>query len=192
VENIGQSLMVPRGVPGLTALKLDMSEVYEAERRLSEVANANPVVASQLMGYFNKACSDVNKYLAWIEYEILQAKKFYSLSRATVILEKAPAEFAKIKDIGGMKYNEDFRDAVVAKDLECQQRLDTLNMLEATKVLLTSKSWSFIRAFNACQSMWENRDIRAAQPILNGNIGQTYDQPQESFMGVSQIGRKNG
>jgi hypothetical protein len=191
MDNVGQNLMVPRGIPGLVPFKLEMTGIYEAEQRLVEVGRSSPESASQLMGYFNKACSDTNKYLAWIEYEILQAKKYFELAKATVILEKAPAEFSKIKDVAGIKYNEDFRNAVITRDKECQERLDTLNALEAMKVLLQSKSWSFIRAFNACQSLWDNRNTRAAQPALNGHVGQTYDSPQENFMGVSQIGKKS-
>lgn len=191
MDSVGQNLMVPRGIPGLVPFKLDMAGIYEAEQRLAEVGRSSAEAASQLMGYFNKACSDTNKYLAWIEYEILQAKKYFELAKASVILEKAPIEFAKIKDASGIKYNEDFRNAVITRDQECQERLDILNALEALKVLLQSKSWSFIRAFNACQSLWDNRNTRAAQPVLNGHVGQTYDTPQENFMGVSQIGKKS-
>ena len=182
----GNALLIPRGTPNLAQISLDLTEVYGGERRLVEVRAVNPLTAPDLMGYFNQVCNTTSKYLAWVEYEILQAKKYVDLARSTVLLEKAPAAFAHLKDTG-IKYNEDFRDALVIKDPDYQKALDILNHLTATKVFLESKSWSFIRAYNACKYVATTRGQVAASPNLNGTIGQTYDEPQDNFMGKSRI-----
>ena len=182
----GTNLIIPRGTPNLARITLDLTDVYEGERRLVEVRAVNPLTAPELMGYFNEVCNTTTKYMAWIEYEILQAKKYVDLAKATVILERAPAAFTHLKD-SGIKYNEDFRDAVVTQDQDYQKALDTLNQLTATKSLLESKSWSFIRAYNACKFVATSRGQIAASPNLNGAIGQTYEEPQDNFMGKSRI-----
>ena len=51
------SLMIPRGIPGLQAMSLDMTVIYEAERRLSEVKTVSPATAPELIGYFNESCN---------------------------------------------------------------------------------------------------------------------------------------
>ena len=182
----GKSLTIPRGTPDLNNITLDMTSIYEAESRLHEVRAVNPVTAPELMGYFNNACNTTTKYLAWVEYEILQAQKFLKLAKSIAILEKAPVAYQKQKT-DGVKYNEDFRDAIVNTDPDYQKRLDVLNALTATKVLLEGKVWSFVRAYNACKFISKPKNTTAASPNLNGTIGQTYDEPQENFMGKTKL-----
>ncbi len=179
-------LHVPRGGLNQPPLQLDMSPIHEAESRLHEVRIASPGTAPELTGYFNESCNVANKYLAWIEYEILQAKKNYDLARATVILEKSIEEFerqkARFKELG-VKFNEDFREAMVIKDLDCQARKDTVDSLEAVKALLEAKAKSFERAYYACRLIADNKNRTAASPNFSGAIGQTYEMPQDNFMG---------
>ena len=175
-------LAVPRGKANLEPLQLDMTLVYEAEGRLFEVRTVSPATAPELTGYFNEACNLSTKYLAWIEYEILQAEKGFNLAKATVILDKAPEEYKKIAGTG-IKFNEDFREALIARDLECQDRLDALNGLQAIKALIESKSKSFERAYYACRHIAESKQKTAAMPNFSGTIGQTYEDEQNNFMG---------
>ena len=160
-------LLIPRGVPGLSPMTLDMSMVYSAERRLGEVAIVTPGTAPELIGYFNESCNVTTKFLAWVEYEILMAQKHYDLAKAHVILEKAPDAFCKVKD-KGIKFNEDFREALVITDIECQGRLDTLNALKAVRVLLENKAKSFERAYYACKTTWDRKQSVAASPNFSG------------------------
>lgn len=180
------TLTITRGVPNVGTMVLDMAPIYEAEQRLDEVRTVNPLTALELMGYFNTACNITTKYLAWVEYEILQAKKYLELARAAVILEKAPEAFKRYKD-AGMKYNEDFRESIVATDTEYNTRLDTLNALLAVKALLDGKAWSFVRAYNACKYVTLNRSTSAAAPQLNNTLGETVDTVPANFMGQTKI-----
>lgn len=176
----GTQLAIPRGTPALPAMQLDMTLVYQAEGRLPEVRRVTPDTAPELAGFFNEAANITSKYLAWIEYEILQAQKYNGLAKSTVVLEKAPAEFAKLKDTG-IKYNEDFREALVARDPECQKTLDVLNGLKASKAFLESKMWTFIRAFNSCDANASRKSHAATTPNFSGAIGDTMDS--NNFMG---------
>ena len=185
-DQIGTALIIPRGTPDLHGISLDMTSIYNAEKRLGDVKSVLSGTAPELMGFFNEACNTVTKYMAWVEYEILQAKKYLSLTKSVIILEKAPVEFQKVKDTG-VKYNEDYREAIVYRDPEYQARLDVLNMLTATKILLESKSWSFVRAYNACKSISAYKNTGAATPNFNGTIGQTCDVVQDNFMGKTKL-----
>lgn len=179
-------LSVPRGGVDQPPLQLDMKLLHEAEGRLNEVRVVTPVTAIELTGFFNEACNLSNKYLAWVEYEIIQAKRNYDLARATVILEKSVDEYekqkARFKELG-VKFNEDFREAMVIKDIECMQRKDVLDALEAVKFLIEAKSKSFERAYYACRLISDNKNRSAASPNFSGVIGQTYDTLQDNFMG---------
>jgi hypothetical protein len=180
------TITVPRGGIGQPPLQLDMKLLLEAEVRLQEVRIVNPSTAPELTGYFNEACNMSNKYLAWIEYEIIQAKKNYDLARAVVILEKSIDEYEKQKNRFkelGIKFNEDFREAMVIRDEECQTKKDTIDSLEAVKTLIEAKSKSFERAYYACRLIADNKNRVAASPNFSGVIGQTYDYPQDNFMG---------
>ncbi len=177
-------LGVPRGVPGGGPLNLDMDIIDEAERRLQEVRLANQATKSELSGLFNQAANTCGKYMAWIEYEILQATKRHNLDRATVILDKVPEEAVRLKELG-IKMNEDLREALICRDTACQESLDTLNQLKAVKALLESHFWSFIRAHTTTSEVAQNRNF-TPQPQINGSLGQTYNIPQPNFMGKDE------
>lgn len=162
-------MTVPRGNPGSPPMSMDMQAIHDAENRLYEIRAVTPDKAPELMGYFNVACNLAGKYIAWIKYEALNAKKNLDVARATVILDKSVEAFEAVKD-KGVKYNEDFRAAMIARDPDCQSRLDTLNTLIAAEALLESKFWSFMRAFNACRDVAQRRQMVAASPNLSTGL----------------------
>lgn len=172
-------LRVPRGTPLKPHLELDMSLLDTAEKRLHEVRLANPALSKDLEGLFNEAANLATKYLAWIKYEILQAEKNYSLDRATVILEKLPEEALKLKE-KGIKMNEDYREALIIRDEACARSLDVLNSLKAVQALLEASSETFIRAHYSSRN--KEREM-APTPNFMGTVGQTYEIPQNNFMG---------
>jgi hypothetical protein len=169
------------------AIQLDMTTLDEAERRLSDVRTVTPATQKDLEGLFNEAANTATKYLAWIEYEILQATKRFELDRATVILDKAPEYANSIKE-SGIKMNESVREALIARDESCQMSLDVLNSLKAVKALLEAKSESFIRAHYSSRAI---ADYKGQTPMQNfgGAIGRLADQPQDNFMGDTIIGK---
>lgn len=165
-------IVIPRGTPNLPPIHLDMTEIYNCENRVYEVRSVNPVTAVELRALFNSAANLSGKYIAWIEYEINMAKKQFDLAKATVILDKAPEEFKRLKDTG-IKYNEDFRDALVARDRECQEASDKISHLTAIKAFIDSKLKTFIRSYYSCDSIAQARGGIAASPNFSGVLGQS-------------------
>lgn len=180
----GRKLTVPRGTVGKEPLVLDMALIDEADRRLHEVRLVSAATATELKGMFNEAANTASKYLAWIEYEILRAKKTHSLNRATVVLEKAVDEAKRLKEVG-IKMNEDMRDALIARDEACQRSQDVLDSLIAVKALLESSYWTFFRAHGSIDTVSQNKTV-APVPNFGGQIGQTYNIPQINLMGKDE------
>ena len=174
-----KTLNIPRGKPGLPQIQLDMTEIYRAENRLHEVSVANEGTATELVGYFNLVCNQTSKYMAWIDYEIVEAKKSFEKAKAVVVLDKMPEEIQKYKD-AGIKSNEDFRAALIVRDPDCQARQEVVDQLEAVKKLLEGKFWSFMRAHNATRTV---ADRRHATPTPNFHgVNQTANpDPSNNF-----------
>jgi hypothetical protein len=158
-------LIIPRGALGLPPQSLQMGDIYAAENRLMEVAIVNPRTVAELMATFNYAANLVTKYMGWISWDLLTAKKQFDLCKAEVILDKMPEAISKLRDMG-IKNNEDFRNAMIARDPNCSAYLDVINTLTATYELLESKSKSFIRAYYTCQDQARNKD---QLPYVNAN-----------------------
>jgi hypothetical protein len=177
----GTDLIIPRGLPDLAPIRLEMQTIYSAEGRLSETKMVNSVTAVELMASFNEASNITSKYLSWVEYEILQAKKTLDLAKATVILDKMPAEAIRLKD-SGIKMNEDHRSAMITRDADCQKSLDILNGLEAVKAYLTAKNRTFERGYYLCRDAMTKKGITLP---MNGYEGMTT-APQSNFMGQDQ------
>lgn len=163
-------LLVPRGSLGLEPLRLDMAAIYQAEGRLRDVAYATPATAPELQATFNVAANEVGKYMAWVKYEQLRGKKEFGKAKSRVVIDEMPSKAKELKD-SGVKPNEDFRDALVARDQQCSDIQERLDAMEAVYALLEGKFWSFVRAFNAAGG---NSNTKGATPSqsLNAIPGQ--------------------
>jgi hypothetical protein len=168
---MARSLSVPRGKLGLPPIVLDLSRIDHGESRLKEVSYVTPLTSRELSSFFNEVTNEATKYLAWIEYEILRAKKECDIARARVILEKVPAEAEKLMATG-MKANSEWRDALIATDPEYQQCYDIVSALTAIKYLLEGKAKTFERAYFSAKLVGEERSMVSATPNLNGVNGQ--------------------
>lgn len=166
-------LSVPRGNPNQPALELDLGPLDEAERRLYEVRLNNPALAKDLEGTFNEAANLASKYLAWVEYEILQAQKNHDLNRAVVILEVIPEKAKELKELG-IKMNEDYREAMITKDEACAKSLDILNSLKAVQALLKANMDTFVRAHYSARNNDKNQ-ATVPTPNFTNVVGQMPD-----------------
>lgn len=185
-------LLVPRGMLDATPLRLDMTDIYLAEQRLDEIKSVNPLTAPELKAFYNKVGNLTGKYLAWVEYEILQCEKNMKLEKARVTLDESVEAFKKFKE-AGMKYNEDFREALCARDPKYSQLEDRLAMMTAVKALLKTKFDTFIRSYFSCQEKEDRKSGAsgiASSPSLNGSIGQLSDPNLPSFMGTTGVYKK--
>lgn len=189
-------LEIPRGDLGLDSLLLDMTKIYEAESRISETRVSNPATSSELTSVFNEACSVSTKYIAWVKYEILKAKRNYDLAKATVIIDKLPDEIAKLKE-SGLKDNADFRSALIDRDSDCMKYRDISESLEAVKSFLEAKVKTFERSYWDSKENTKKLINPAATGQFNhgeGNIGNqvwestgSANPSQPSFIGFSKF-----
>lgn len=178
-------LIVPRGLANQPPLSLDMSVVYVAEARIAETKSVTPMTAGELRGTFNEACNEVTKFLAWIKYEILMAKKELDLIKSEITIDEYPDELVKLRE-KGLKDNADYRDAFVRRNQKYQNQQQILLTLEATEQLLHSKSKTFERAYWDCRDIAKLRDREASLPNFSVHEGCTTE-PQSNFMGKSDI-----
>jgi hypothetical protein len=183
------TVSAPRGVPGLAPLTLDMSKVYAAESRINETKAVNPMTAPELKATFNEACGITTKYIAWLQYEILMAKKYLALAKAEVILDKLPSKVQELKN-AGIKDNSDFREALVARDTSYQNCQNTLYALEAVKALLESKVKTFDRAYWDCKSTAEEKDHESSYlstSLKQGSLSISDNEAVAFAIGVTKL-----
>jgi hypothetical protein len=171
-------MLLPRGdATNGSPLVLDMKQIYESERRLEDVKSVTPDTASEVMGEMNIAANDASRYLAWIQYELLMAKKNYDKRKAVLILEKLP-DFLKEK---GLKPNEDIRESFLALDNEAYQLRDRIDCLTAAFYMIEGKLKTFVRAFNAAKSVGDNRRYNAVAPITSPGANPWAKLEQEVY-----------
>lgn len=181
-----KSIMIPKG-KGDGNFSLDMSRIYLAESRLVETKMVNPATAPELRGTFNEACNETTKFLAWIKYELLVAKKELDLTRAEIVMDKYPEAVKKLRE-AGMKDNADYRESFVIRDPEYQDRLNVQLTLEATEKLLKAKAKTFERAYWDCRDIARDKTRIGAHPNFNTTTDST--QNASNFMGTSEFVKK--
>jgi hypothetical protein len=133
--------LVPRGVPGLAPLQLDLTVVHLAESRVQEIGFLTPQKAPELMSLFNKANLDLARYLAELTLERVQAEATVNNIKSVVVLDRA-VDILKAKGLtteGNPAGSKDLRDAVLNGDQEYQKALLTLNVIETYVELIRNK-----------------------------------------------------
>jgi hypothetical protein len=110
------------------ALKMDMTSIRTAERRIIEAKTVNPSTYAELEHTYGEAYRDLKRHLSSIGYQIAMAEKSLQEAKAEVILGSY-AEFMK----GKPKYqdNADLRAAFLIKDPAYSAALDRLAQLKA-------------------------------------------------------------
>lgn len=165
-----QVLSAPRGAPGQPPIQLDMTDLNRAEARLSEVSLVSNATAADLMGLYNQSANLASKYTSWLDYEIMVSSRHLDLAKAVVILDKLPEEIQKYKE-AGLKANDDFRNALIARDPECASKRQTMEQLMAIRALLEAKIKTFVRAYNSCKLVWERKSSIPVPNYTSTQIG---------------------
>lgn len=159
-----KKMLLPKGDLSETSpLVLAMENIYQAEGRLKDVMTCTPEKSSEMMGAMNIAANETAKYMAWIQYELLMAKKHFDKRKAILILDNFPDWLKK----NGLKSNEEMREAFIIKDEEAFQLRDRIDCLTAALYLLENKLKSFVRAFNAARSVADSRRGSAVAPLMS-------------------------
>ena len=139
--NESTSLIIPSGTPGLGALTLDLSKVYEAESLLPEVAAVTVEKAGYLMAVFNESYNELIKTIRTVDLECARSKIILNKIRSRIILDEAK-DILKAKGLAkdsNPAGSEDLRRAVLEANEEYIQALDRLNFLDITSEFLRGK-----------------------------------------------------
>jgi len=139
--NESTSLIIPSGTPGLGALTLDLSKVYEAESLLPEVAAVTVEKAGYLMAVFNESYNELIKTIRTVDLECARPKSILNKIRSRIILDEAK-DILKAKGLAkdsNPAGSEDLRRAVLEANEEYIQALDRLNFLDITSEFLRGK-----------------------------------------------------
>lgn len=161
-------LVVPRGLPDLSPLKLDLGEINSVESRIQEVAFVNPVKAPELLAVFNKAYSDLVSIISTVEYEFQMAKKHSNEVRAMVLIDRVPEKLKEkgltsAKSPGG---SEDFRQAILDLDKDYSAAQDKVIQLKCIITLLEGKQKSIDMAYSSVKKvLGESSQYRHSQSL---------------------------
>lgn len=170
-------LTIPRGLPGLSPLQLDLGEIIQIETRIQEIAMITPVKAPELMAVFNHAYAELVKMVASVEFELELAKKHANEVKAVVLLDKAPAILKEKglttgKSPGG---SEDFRQAVLDCDSDWQRAQEKIIQLKCILTLLEGKQKSIDMAYTAVKKVYgdssqyrHSQDLTVTKGFFNG------------------------
>lgn len=112
------------------ALKMDMTSIRIAERRIIEAKTVNPSTYAELEHTYGEAYRDLKRHLSSIGYQLAMAEKSLQEAKADVILGSY-AEFMR----GKPKYqdNADLRSAFLIKDPAYSAALDRIAQLKAVE-----------------------------------------------------------
>jgi hypothetical protein len=109
-------------------LRLEMSTIREAEKRLIEAKTVSPVTYADLSHTFNESYRVLKQHLSNIGYQLLLAEKALEAAKADVLLGsflEFMADKPKIQDNG------DTRRAFLTRDPIYNEALDRINQLKA-------------------------------------------------------------
>lgn len=175
------TLVVPRGLPDLSPLRLDLGEINTVESRIQEVAFTNPVKAPELLAVFNKAYSDLVGIISSVEYEFQMAKKHANEVRAIILIDKVPG-ILKEKGLSSAKSptgSEDMRQAILDMDKDYSAAQDKVIQLKCILSLLEGKQKSIDMAYTSVKkvlgdsSQYRHSQSLATEPNQNSSFFKT-------------------
>jgi hypothetical protein len=116
-------------------IKLSMTAIKEAERRLIEAKMVNPATYSELEYVMNEGYREARKNITIVGYEITKAEKALREAKSIAILDEYP-QF--LKD-NSFKDNATLRDAFLERQPNYVAAHDRIDMLKAYLDLMEGK-----------------------------------------------------
>lgn len=119
-----------------SAISFETTMIREADSRLIEAKDVNPITYSELESVINNAYRDLKRYLTKIGYEITLADKAMEEAKSDIVLDKYPAFMQgrpKSHD------NSDMRKAFMMRDQAYIAALDRFNQLKALESYFDGK-----------------------------------------------------
>lgn len=153
------TLVVHKFQEGL--LRVDLSNIREAEERGHETSYVNRPTAQELMSVFVKAFTNVRESMSLIRYEYLKAEKAIEERRGVIILEVIPEEAIRrnVATKASPTGSEDFRNAVISADKEIRHLIDLSISLKAAHEFLSAKAKSFEMSYQQVKKIYSNDEL---------------------------------
>jgi hypothetical protein len=162
-------LEVPRGVPGLANLRLDLSEIHASLARVEEIKVLTKFKAPELLTVFNKAFIEANKLVNEVELARVTAERTVDRTRARILLDKVP-EILKAKGLSTPKSpmgSEDMRQAVLDCDDDYCGAVDALKQIEAALTHLKNYVKAIVFAYESVKKVLGEQAFNHSSGIGN-------------------------
>lgn len=166
-------MLVPRALPGLTPLAIDLTEVIRAESRIHEIATLSAGKAPELLAAFNLAYIEASRAIALLEQELSQAKRRCDQVRAMVILDRVPRVLAE-RGLASSKSpmgSEDLRRAVLDMDPDYQQAAQLVADIDGSVEVVRSKLRGIEMAYNSVKKLLSDQTFSFIGSLSAGNEG---------------------
>lgn len=146
-------LLVP--LPDGEPERLDIAVLYDAQRRIPEIANANEHTAPNLLSVFNLAYLEASALHKRLAVYLGAAAATARRRRAAVLLEVAPAKLKELGLVGARNPagSEDLRGAVLDADEEYGCAADRVSQIEAMVALVAEKKRGFEMAYGSVKAI---------------------------------------
>lgn len=118
------------------SLRLELSNIREAEKRFLEAKTVNPSTYVDLEHTFNESYRELKRHLSNIGYQINLTDKSLREAKANVLL----GTYAEVMSGKPKSHdNADLRDAYLIKDPSYSAALDRMNQLKALESMFEGK-----------------------------------------------------
>lgn len=122
---------------GIDEVRISLSLLKEAERRVLETKTVNPSTYTELEFVMNKSYEEIKQNLTKVGYQLVKTTNVYERIRSGVLLDKYP-EFLKTR---GLKSdNASTRDAFLTLDPDIQEAKERIDSLIALQSFLEGKA----------------------------------------------------
>lgn len=144
-----ETLLVPRGVPNLAPINIDLREINAAEDRIIEIQGVNKHKAPELLACFNRAYLACTKQATMLEQEKNEAQREANKQRSICLLDRAPEQL-KAK---GLSNTKDMREAILDIDEEYQAALIKVELITTAQQLLKDKAKGIEMAYTSVKKI---------------------------------------
>jgi len=144
----------------LPSVRLNVSALQEAERRIVEAKDVNPSTYTDLEHCFNEAYRELKGHLATVGFQITKTENEYEKSKSIALLDRYQ-EFVKEKP--ARTDTAEYRKAFISQDPDVVAAKDRLDSMKALEIFLDGR----VRVMeNVCRFMRKKMDL-----IIRSGIG---------------------
>jgi hypothetical protein len=171
-------LLVPLPNSGGTE-RMDLTSIYDAQRRLPEIANTNEHTSPNLLAVFNKAYLDAGAMHKRLHLILVDAAQVANKRKGRVILELAPAKLQELGLVNSKNKagSADLRQAVLDMDDEYLTAMRHVAEIEAMVSFMSEKKRGFEMAYGSVKAIVGGGDNKPFKRNPNLSTGLTGDRP---------------